>query len=405
MSAEELANCYDGRFMSKEFTDMKRQEVKWERQFEVFPSDDESTFCEHTYWKFVKHIPAFSEEVFFVDEKGERCHPAHWTAFSRDLLPYLRKFGHIPPGFGSWESYERHLVWYNKFYQKCITWYDYHFCGFPVEPLQLQLPQDEEDEEASLDSADVYANAAGDGYGYGDSVDNQPDSFLETEAMHEHHVSVAIGVIRSDPVKTAPAAESPMRFKKSTVLASVEKDPMTEMELDGEMASSDDPVDVEVDAMPSLNDAIDMEVDAIACLNKVAEPEVDAIAGSSVEIPVDMGLDAMPSFDDAIDTEADAMASSIKEAEPEVDAIAGSSVEIPVGIESAVMPTLDDLVDMKEDAMPSWDHAMSKKKKSSVSCLRTRPYLERKCKVVVCSRMRPYLHRQCKKNVRVLVVQ
>jgi hypothetical protein len=516
MSAEELGDCYDGRYMSNEFTNLKTQEVDWERQFEVFPSDDESVFCTQMYRMFVNHIPAFSEETFFVDEKGERCHPAHWTAFSRDILPYLRKFGHVPPGFGSWESYERHLVWYNKFYQKCITWYDYHFCGFPVEPLQLQLPQDKEDEEACLDSADVYANAADDGYGDGDSVDNQPDSFLETEAMHEHHFSVATGVIRSDPMKTAPAAESPIRFKNSTLLASVEKDPMTEMELDVEMASLDDPVDVEVDAMPSLNDAIDREVDAMGCLNKVAEPEVDAIAGSSVEIPVDiglgampsfdgaidtevdaipvdmglgampsfdvaidtevdamassnkvaepevdaiagssveipvdmglgampsfddaidteadamassnkvaepevdaiagssveipvdMGLVAMPSFDDVIDTEADAMASSIKEAEPEVDAIAGSSVEIPVGMESAAMPALDDPVDMNEDAMPSLDHAMSKKKKSSVSCLRTRPYLERECKVVVCLRMRPYLPRQCKKNVRVLVVQ
>ncbi|GAX25990.1 hypothetical protein FisN_4Hu525 [Fistulifera solaris] len=165
------------------------------------------------------------------------------------------------------------------------------------------------------------------------------------------------------------------------------------------------PMDMGLGAMPSSDVAIDTEVDAMASSNKVAEPEVDAIAGSSVEIPVDMWLGAMPSFDYAIDTEADAMASSMKEAEPEVDAIVGSSVEIPVGMESVAMPTLDDPVDMKEDAMPSWDHAMSKKKKSSVSCLRARPYLERKCKVAVCLRMRPYLPRQCKKNVRVLVVQ
>jgi hypothetical protein len=184
MSAEELGDCYDGRFMLNEFTDMKSQEVDWERQFEVFPSDDESAFCKQMYHMFVKHVPAFSEDMFFVDEKGERCHPAHWTAFSRGLLPSLRNSGHIPPGFSSWDSYERHLVWYNEFYQKCITWYDHHFCGFPFEPL----PQDVEDKGGSFDGADVDANAADDDNDDGDedSVDNQPDNFLETEARYDH---------------------------------------------------------------------------------------------------------------------------------------------------------------------------------------------------------------------------
>ncbi|GAX11665.1 hypothetical protein FisN_7Lu031 [Fistulifera solaris] len=183
MSAEELGDCYDGRFMLKKFTNMKTQEVDWERQFEVFPSDDESAFCEHTYWKFVKHIPAFTEELFFVDEKGERCHPAHWTAFSRGLLSYLRKSGHVPPGFCSWDTYERHLVWYHEFYHTCITWYDHHFCGFPVEPL----PQDAEEIGGSFDGADVDANADGKDFGDDKGVDNRPDDFLETEARYDHN--------------------------------------------------------------------------------------------------------------------------------------------------------------------------------------------------------------------------
>ncbi|GAX16890.1 hypothetical protein FisN_5Hu265 [Fistulifera solaris] len=67
--------------------------------------------------------------------------------------------------------------------------------------------------------------------------------------------------------------------------------------------------------------------------------------------------------------------------------------------------SLDDPVDMGVDAMLSSVHAMPSSKKScSPRLLRTRPYLERKCKVVVCLRMRPYFARQCKKNVRVLVV-
>ncbi|GAX20721.1 hypothetical protein FisN_7Hu030 [Fistulifera solaris] len=184
MSAEELASCYDGRFMSKEFTDMKSQEVKWERQFEVFPSDDESAFCKHTYWKFEKHIPAFSEELFFVDEKGEKCHPAHWTAFSIGLLPYLRKSAHVPPGFSSWASYERHLLWYNEFYHTCIMWYDYHFCGVPVEPL----PQDVEDTEGGAGDAEVddHANAE-DNFNADDdgSVGYHADSFPGIEAAVE----------------------------------------------------------------------------------------------------------------------------------------------------------------------------------------------------------------------------
>jgi hypothetical protein len=179
MSVEELEDGYDGRFMSKEFTVMRAQEVDWERQFEVFPSDDESASCKQLYHMFVRLIPAFSEEMFFVDEKGERCHPAHWTEFSRDLLPYLRRCGHIPPGFGSWDSYERHLVWYNEFYQTCITWYDHHFCGFPIEPL----PQAVEDNEGGFDGADV----DDDDDDNDDSVDNQADSFLETEAPVKDH--------------------------------------------------------------------------------------------------------------------------------------------------------------------------------------------------------------------------
>ncbi len=192
MSAQELANCYDGRFMSKEFTDMKSQEVKWERQFEVFPSDDESAFCKRTYWKFEKHIPAFSEEVFFVDEKGEKCHPAHWTAFSRGLLPYLRKSGHVPPGFCSWASYERHLLWYNEFYHTCITWYDHHFCGVPVEPL----PQDVEDTEGGAGDAEVddHANAEDSFYADDDrSVGYHADSFPGTEATVEDRDYVGSG--------------------------------------------------------------------------------------------------------------------------------------------------------------------------------------------------------------------
>jgi hypothetical protein len=174
-----------------------------------------------------------------------------------------------------------------------------------------------------------------------------------------------------------------------------------------------------------------MEVDAMASSDKVAEPEVDAIAGSIVEIPVPvaMELDAMPTSDDpvvmdvveAFDRMAIVVALEKRKRDLE-DAFVNASLvrnlkrrklcQDPVPVVDSVnmeldedKASLDDPVDMGVDAMLSSVHAMPSSKKScSPRLLRTRPYLERKCKVVVCLRMRPYFARQCKKNVRVLVV-
>ncbi|MGL4351431.1 MAG: hypothetical protein ACRCT2_12845, partial [Plesiomonas shigelloides] len=133
MSAQEFSERYDGRYVSREFMVNKRQEVAWERMFEVFASDD--VFDADWYYLLHGLVPAFTDETFFVDEKGEKCHPAHWTAFSTDVVPFLKELGVVPPGFASWDVYESYLRSYHEFYQICIKWYDHHFCGMAVEPL------------------------------------------------------------------------------------------------------------------------------------------------------------------------------------------------------------------------------------------------------------------------------
>jgi hypothetical protein len=89
--------------------------------------------------------------------------------------------------------------------------------------------------------------------------------------------------------------------------------------------------------------------------------------------------------------------------------------------EDSAMSTLDFLSETEMDTMPRLDitsgmdvdtiphfcdvdsmevDAMRKRKKTLGPCLRTRPFLERKCKENVCFRARPYLARLCKENVR-----
>ena len=150
MSAEEFSERYDRRFTSRDFLVSKRQEVAWERQFEVFPSDD---FLDSDWYRVHDDlVSAFSDETFFLDEKGEKCHPAHWSAFSTDFAPFLRQLGVIPPGFASWDAYESYLRSYHEFYQTCIKWYDHHFCGMAVEALSLL--EDDEDENSEAPEAE-----------------------------------------------------------------------------------------------------------------------------------------------------------------------------------------------------------------------------------------------------------
>ena len=159
MSAEEFSERYDRRFMSRDFLVSKRQEVAWERQFEVFPSDD--FFDSDGYRMHEGLVPAFSDETFFLDEKGEKCHPAHWSAFSTDFVPFLRQLGVIPPGFASWDVYESYLRSYHEFYQTCIKWYDHHFCGMAVEPLSLLEEDDDEgDKDDNSKAPEVEENEA-----------------------------------------------------------------------------------------------------------------------------------------------------------------------------------------------------------------------------------------------------
>ena len=159
MSAEEFSERYDRRFMSRDFLGSKRQEVAWERQFEVFPSDD---FFDCDWYRMHEDlVSAFSDETFFLDEKGEKCHPAHWSAFSTDFVPFLRQLGVIPPGFASWDAYESYLRLYHEFYQTCIKWYDHHFCGMAVEPLSLLEEDDDEgDKDDNSKAPEVEENEA-----------------------------------------------------------------------------------------------------------------------------------------------------------------------------------------------------------------------------------------------------
>jgi hypothetical protein len=190
MGDNEKRELFDTRWMSKDFTEMKTDEVIWECQFEREFFDGQGP------------APVMTEEMFFVDEKGELCHPAHWITFSTELVPFIRESGVVPAGFASWDAYEGHLRQYQEFYV-------HHFCCGPtVEPsahmddggtLDVDCDgHEEEDRDGSMVVVEMVP-------------DVEADTAVETKADQEV-VEVAAPV----PVPVHVPVPGPSKRKKKT---------------------------------------------------------------------------------------------------------------------------------------------------------------------------------------------
>ncbi len=126
---------------------------QFEQAFELFRCHD--FYDDDLFMAFrADTVFTLTEETFYTDSNGTKCHPAYWHEFYNDIVPSLP--GHkTVPGYASWDEYLQYLHSYEVFYQTSIV-----ISTFELDK-NIDVDADDADADAHSD-ADVQVDADAD---------------------------------------------------------------------------------------------------------------------------------------------------------------------------------------------------------------------------------------------------